>query len=395
MRAMRISDLSNLNETKLVTQDGMDYTVRSQADFLTDSTGTASCEAGTASADYIRVTSTVTWTSIGTRPPVTAATLVAPPNGSVSANSGALAVAVEDSQNVGIAGVGVSGSGPGSFSGTTGPTGCVIFGNLPAGNYSVTLSGVAAGLVDVDGNDPAPQTTSVVGESTNTIVFQYDQPGEITANFTTKAYGTNAVVPSSADSMIAFNTGMTAAKAFPETPGARFSAITGDSLFPFSSDYAVYAGTCEGDNPNPNGLDPPPAPLAIASVLLPPNGAEAATIQLPALHLRVFRGSSTLSARADGGQIKLTDTLCSNYVRTYTGTSNGIPLDFIGGQLPDPGLPYSDYSVCVDGISSGGTLRRRTTTVSLNDPSDVSSGGPSTTLDMFLTGGSSQSGGCP
>ena len=57
-------------------------------------------------------------------------------------------------------------------------------------------------------------------------------------------------------------------------------------MFPFTSDYAVYAGTCEGDNPNPSELDPPPAPAAIGSALVPPGGTAPVQIQLPALHLR-------------------------------------------------------------------------------------------------------------
>ncbi len=177
MRSMRISDLSNLVQTRTSCRTAQKYTVTSLAEYQTDGTGTASCEAGAASADYIKVSSKVTWPSLGSRPPVVSASLVAPPNGSISANAGGLAIAVENAANVGIPGVGISGSGAGSFSGTTGSTGCVIFGNLPAGNYTVTVSGVANGLVDVDGNPPGPVSTSVVGESTNTLSLQYDNPG--------------------------------------------------------------------------------------------------------------------------------------------------------------------------------------------------------------------------
>ncbi len=117
-----------------------------------------------------------------------AATLVAPPNGSISADSGSLAIQVVDSQDIGVAGIGLAGSGAGSFSGSTGANGCAIFGNLAEGDYTLTLSGFASGLVDKDGNPPGSITTSVVGESTNTVVLQYDNPGEIEASFTTPAY---------------------------------------------------------------------------------------------------------------------------------------------------------------------------------------------------------------
>jgi Tfp pilus assembly protein PilX len=373
MRALRISDLSNLNETRTVTQDGTVYTILSRAQFVTDATGTASCETGVASADYLQVSSTVTWPSIGTRPPVYSSSIVAPPNGSVSADSGSLAIAVEDSQNVGIPGVGVSGSGAGSFSDTTGPDGCVIIGNLPAGNYTVTVS--ASGLVDPDGLPPGPIDTSVVAESTNTLVLQYDEPGFVPVTFTTKPYGGGAAVASTSDSIVAFNTGMSAARAFPPTPGARVSQIDATSLFPFSSDYAIYSGTCEGDNPNPFDLDPAPAPLAILSALVPPGGSPPppTVIQQPAMHVTVYQGTNTSSPRAGGATLKIKDTRCSNFTRDFTTNSQG--------RLDDPGLPYTDYTVCA---YYPPTNRRKTSNVSMNDPPDVTGG---QTVNIFMGSG--------
>ena len=88
-------------------------------------------------------------------PPVLHQSTVAPPNGSISEDHGALAVSVQNGQGQGIGGVGLTGSGAGSFSGTTGANGCVIFGNLPEGNYTLTPVG-STGLVDRDGNPPGP-----------------------------------------------------------------------------------------------------------------------------------------------------------------------------------------------------------------------------------------------
>ncbi len=48
----------------------------------------------------------------------------------------------------------------------------MIFGNLPAGNY--TLKTTAPGMVDKDGKAAAPTATSVVALSTNTLALQYD-----------------------------------------------------------------------------------------------------------------------------------------------------------------------------------------------------------------------------
>jgi Tfp pilus assembly protein PilV len=374
MRAMRISDLSNLHEITTVHQDGTPYTVTSDADYLTDSTGTASCEAGTASADYIRISSSVTWPSIGSRPPVYSASIVAPPNGSISANSGALAIGIEDSQGVGVPGIGLSGTGAGTFSGVTESNGCAIFGNLPAGDYTLSLSGVASGLVDRDGNPPQDQQTSVVAESTNTLVLQYDEPGTIPVTFTTRPSPGATPVASMADSVVMFNTGMTSGRVF-GTAGTPATSITGTSLFPFDSEYAVYAGACEGDNPNPADDDPPPVPQAVASVLLPPGGNQPASIQLPALYITVMSGTSSFSpgTPVSGATVRIADRNCpndptTNFKRTFTTNAQG--------KLSNPGLPYSVYDVCV----GNSTKRKTVTSVSVKDMTN------GTTLSTFYLG---------
>lgn len=386
MRSMRISDLSNLNQSRTVTQDGTNFTVVSRGDFVTDTTGTASCEEGTASADYIKITSTVTWPSVGSRPPVVAESIVSPPSGSVAADRGALAIEVDDAQNNGIPGVPVSGSGAGSFSGTTGSTGCVIFGDLPAGDYTLSVSGFATGLVDHDGNPPTNHPTSVVGQSTNTVVLQYADPGSIPVTFTTRVGG--SLVASKADSIMIFNTGMSTPKTF-GTPGTLATTITATGLFPFSSPDAVYAGTCEADNPNPNDDEPPPVPQAVASVTVPAGGSAPTTIQLPALFITVRSGTSSFNqgSLVSGATVRVADGNCpddptTGFKRTFTTNAQGT--------LADPGLPYSDYDVCVGNSSKHKTV----TGVSVKDMTN------GTTLSTFYLGtsvGSNgwTSGACP
>jgi Tfp pilus assembly protein PilV len=394
MRSMRISDLANLNQTRTVTEEGTDYTVVSRGDFVTDATGTASCEEGTASADYIKVTSTVTWSTIGSRPAVVAESIISPPNGSIAADHGALAIEVDDAQGIGIPGVGLSGSGPDTFSGTTGSTGCAVFGDLQEGDYTLNVSGVASGLVDMDGDPPGSKTVSVVGQSTNTIVLQYAQPGSVQVSFTTKV-GSN-LVPSAADSIVVFNTGMTAA-ATAGTPGAPTSTIVASNLFPFSSPDSVYAGTCEGDNPNPDSDEPPPVPQAIASVNIPAGGSASTSIQLPWLSLTVYQGSSTSSSKAADAHVTVADVNCpddptAGFKRTFTTDSQGA--------LTNLGLPYSAFEVCADAVVSGNTRHNYVRAgggiedVPLDTPSALTSG---VNRNIFLSGffSGSSSGGCP
>jgi Tfp pilus assembly protein PilV len=378
MRTMRISDLSNLQQTKVVTIEKTPYTIKSAAEYETDKTGTASCEKGTSSADYIQIRSTITWPSLGSRNPIVEQSLVAPPNGSISEHSGSLAIQVEDAENNGIEGVGLTGAGPASFYGTTGETGCVIFGNLPEGNtYTLTPTITGNSLVDKNGEPPKAETSlSVVGESTNTLALQYDEAGEVVANFLTTVGG--KLVASKADAIVAAHEGMKVPKVF-GTPGTRQEKVEARPLFPFTSSYSVYAGTCNEDNP---GTSAPDEAFGEAEVL--PGGNATVTIQLPPLNLTAWSGKkSSPGTVTSGAEVKITDTKCKG--------KGGQTLKYAteaNGHLEEPGLPYSTYEVCV----SNGT-KHVTTTVNVPEkPEKIEAG---TTLSVFLGSSSNPGGKCP
>jgi Tfp pilus assembly protein PilV len=404
MRSMTISDLSELQyQTRPVTVDGNSYTINSRTEYLTDATasdsaGTQSCQQDKASADYIKIKSTVTWPSMGSRPPVVSASIVSPPSGSISPNNGALAISVTNSQDVGIAGVTLSGTGPASFNNTTESNGCVIFGDLPEGAYTLSVSGLGSSLVDRNGLAPESQPVSVVAQSTNTVSLQYDAPGSIPVSFTSKPYGASAStlpVASSADSVIVFNSGMDAAQVF-GTPGSPTPTIAATPLFPFSSPYSVYAGTCVGDNPDPNSDGSGGA--AIVTPIVPSGGSQAATIQLPALHLTVYSGSSSLSpgGAVSGATVKVADQNCpdsptTGFQRTFTTNSSG--------QLANPGLPYSTYSVYARAVIGGTPRCNFVRTAATGNPienidvRDLSTG---TVRNVYLQGPNAQTGSsCP
>lgn len=335
MRSLRVSELLDLDQTRTVTVEGTVYTVHSEADFVSSTTGITSCAEGESPADYISIKSTVSWPSIGSRPATRVESIVTPPNGAFGANRGTLVIAVRNGTEEPIAGMGLSGTGAGSFSGQTNENGCAVFPNLPAGDYSLTPS-AAAGVVDRDGNPPGATTVSVVDQSTNTVVLQYDEPGAVDVTFTTRINGT--VVPTQADSVVAFNTGMTVPKTF-GTVGSPQSSISAGPLFPFASPDTFYAGTCDGNNPNPEELEDPPAAAAMASVNVLANDTVDAEIQLPALDLLVRNSSGT---PISGAKVVISDNECElngNPVkRTYTTNS--------AGKLPNPGLPYGNYRIC-------------------------------------------------
>jgi Tfp pilus assembly protein PilV len=381
MRTMRISDLSNLQQTKVVTIEKTPYTITSAAEYETDKTGTASCVKGTSSADYIQIRSTITWPSLGSRDPVVEQSLVAPPNGSISEHSGSLAIQVENGANEGIEGVGLNGTGPATFFGETGETGCVIFGNLPEGNnYTLTPTIAGTNLVNTAGEPLQAQTTSVVGESTNTVTLQYDEAGEATASFTTTVGGQE--VPSSADAIVAFNSGMKVARVF-GTPGTPNKEVTAKPLFPFSSTYAIYAGTCNEDNPGASAPD-----VAIGDALVPPGGKASVTVKLPPLNLTVWSGSSSFNkgSAVSNAEVKVLDNKCKNkgaHVLEYKTEANG--------HLPDPGLPYSTYEVCV--YSSTTTKHKTESTVKVPTNAEAIEAG--TTLNFYLGSSGWSNNKCP
>lgn len=392
-------------QSQIVTQDATPYTVVSRAQYQNDPSISTDCSAGAGSRDYIAVSSTVTWPDIGSRPPVTASSIVTPPSGSVVPNSGSLRINVVNAQGTGISGVTLTGSGTGgtqgSFSGTTNSAGCVLWKTVASGNYQVAVGGVAAGKVDKDGN-PANQVVQnccgVPDQQSTTLTFLYDTPGAVGVSFRTRDYS-NQLVSASFDSMVFAQSGMSSGtRLFSVSPAV--TTINATQLFPFASPYSAFAGTCTGsstsapgDNPNPTSQVPAPAPAAIPSFTVPAGGsASPQTIQMPSLLLTVYKGSTTSSARATGATVKVRDLNCSSFLRQYTANASG--------QLDQPGLPYSDFSVCASGLDANNTTRSISTggagpaNPSLNDgQTDLDTG---TALNLFLQSGTTTGGGlCP
>ncbi len=363
VRSLRIGDLTSLNQTRTLSADGTTYTIHSQSQFLTEPAGTSTCSAGTGSRDFLQVSASVTWPNMAPHPAITAGTVVSAPSGSLVPDSGSLLLTVENADSNGISGVTASGSGPASFSGSTGATGCVQWKNLPEGTYTITLGGAVNGMVDPDGNPPTTITTSVVDQATNTIDKQYDTPGGLAVNFKTEPYGNGTPINSSADGITVNNTNMNVAKTF--TSPNQNTITTTRTLFPFAnpSSYSVYAGTCASNNPDPTGIGA--NPLEFGNVVVPRGGTGSLApgfITLPALHLTVRTGSGVNSGQqgsiVNGADVRITDMNCSPAVtRQYATNASGQLADSATGTT-DPGMPYStNYRVCADANISG-TQRR-------------------------------------
>ena len=187
MRGMRAVDLSNYSWKRDVPVGNAVYTVQSDSDWIRDNTGgTISCTNSSAQADYLRIRTTVTSSSVGKRTaPVQIDSLVAPPVGAVGSNQGTLAVQVNNRDAVGVASIPVKiSNGTTTLTELTNSVGCAVFAYVPIGAYDVNIN--QPGWVDPNGTNDVHVSGSVSNGTTNVVKIEYDVAGSVTASFRTK-----------------------------------------------------------------------------------------------------------------------------------------------------------------------------------------------------------------
>jgi len=309
LRAFRAQDLSNYVQTRCLQKratgfvkdpecddnpaQGILYKIISRTDWVSDQSGTRSCGTG-ARADYIRISSTVSWATADTSESglnrVSLASIVAPRVGSFG-DEGSLSIEIRDRNGTGRADVPVTVTGPKSLSGTTDANGCLFFGYLPQGNYTVAVS--QTGGVDTNGNSNISQQFGVNPGAITTAVIEYDVGARLDVSFTTRKAG--VTVPSQADHLSIGHSSLA-------SPGWR--AYTSDEassrpeatyglgtaypplLFPFTSGYSVYSGNCPGNRPSFYGLGPAQGwPDANTFATLAPGVTSSMTVHEPAVLL--------------------------------------------------------------------------------------------------------------
>ncbi|MDQ3870660.1 MAG: hypothetical protein M3301_03465 [Chloroflexota bacterium] len=341
LRAYRAKELSNARETRTRTVAGVPYTVTSRADWVSDTSGTQSCSGSSARADYLKISSTVTWPQMYGAKPVSVHSLVAPPNGSFG-SQGSLAVQVLNRSGAGVTGVAVEVSGPKAVGGTTDSAGCVFFGFLTAGNYTVKFS--KPGYVDANGVNQVVRTVGVQDEVTQNVPIDYDLAGGMTINVDTKRLGVTMASKAAYVSVGHSQLASPGARVFGNgSPASSFSA---GSLFPFPSAYAVYAGNCTGANPS--NL-PPPASVAPGLVTITPGATPAVTVRQPAVQLMRYLSGNTGSTTPlpQGSRVTLVaKSLGCGGKSAYTTDTEGFLSPTPATSSVDPGVPYGTYDVC-------------------------------------------------
>jgi hypothetical protein len=372
MRALKVSDLANINQTRTQVVGGVTYTIRSTTQWVDDSAGNATCGSAATKTDYLKAVSTVTFPQMGTTQPVKNESLVAIPNGSFSGNTGGLIAKVTDRNGVGVAGVSVTLTGPNTVTGTTDSGGCAYWGALAIGGYYVDVT--ASGFVDRGGNTTVRRTATVSSGATNSVSFEYDRAATATVNFETLV---GTTVQAARGTAISYkNSGMPQGTVT-VTAASATSISSGAKLFPFADPYAIWGGSCEGADPRNYGQTTPMATFA-------PGGAQTVTVRLPALNLRVTKNGTAIST----ARVRITPATpgCGS---TFGGTG----LLNANGNLTQPGLPYGDYNVCVDD-NNGGSTRYSSTTTPIQNRSPMGTALVTLNIKTSGSGTNSPSGTC-
>ena len=314
LKSMSDAQLTALQQTRTVTVGGSQWTVTSNATFLS-ATGQSSCTS--LSTAYFKITSTVTGATTTGGTAVTLAnvqTIITRPL------AGSLVVPVDDQiPTTPLSGAGITALGQTTNyteSATTDANGCVAFAGLPTDTYTVTATD--PGFVDPNGNASPSESESVnqngitaantlhMGAAGNLkVAFQAEGSNGTTYaadGYETSYYGQGSGLEMANPGCVlsasgaCTGTGTPPAYTAPTTAGT--TATTLGSLFPFyisssaqyANNYQVWAGACPQEEPlqPPSGTD--------FGTVLPGQALPASadvTVDEPALDVAVKYGSTT------------------------------------------------------------------------------------------------------
>jgi hypothetical protein len=385
LRGLRTVELGKLDALipapRTVKVGNVDYTVTSNAEWVTDATGAdISCALKSGEGSYLRITSTVTSPATGKAvKPVVMSSIVAPQPG-----SGQLAARVTNALGLPLINLPVQAIGPSGKTVSTNDAGCAVFGAVDSGAYQVKLS--TTGYVDTEGNNVVLKDTTVEGGSLTLVDLVYDKAATLTVNVDTKV-GAAVAQADKSYGVRAVHTGIqTGSRQFPENatppvPVTPTGSYTLTNLFPFPDAYKVYSGRCDAADPfgfDPTYFDVYPA----AAPQLDPGEAATISVREPNANLTFYRSgaprsSATVYAYPTGADCAQTITLGT------TGALGTVPAS--GSSAP--GLPFGDYDICAEYRNGSGTWFHVNGTVVNHDPA----GAAAQTLTIPTTG----NGTCP
>jgi Tfp pilus assembly protein PilV len=360
------------------------YTVDSDVEWVFDATGaTQSCENSGSQANYLRISSTVTSSVVGTRVrPVTMRSIVAPRVESFPENTGTLTVKVADQLGGPVANMPVTISPAASIPRNTNEFGCAVFSHIPVGAYTATLDSL--GYVNEQRQQTYSSSSNVNLSQTTNLGMTYALATSIAVRVKTDIGG--GPIDSFAHAVTVANAKSGDVVAI-SPAGALTNTITVPSLFPYPDGYTAFTGRCGLNDP----ADPSYQPANAAYVATAPGftnvtpGVPASvTTHQPSVNLKVVgSGSTPLS----GANMVFTPVPAS--CGSVSNTTKFARTSGADGFATERGLPFGKYTVCVDKVISG-TTRRETmaSTIDNTSPAGV------TPTQMTLTTADT-AGGCP
>ncbi|HEX5618711.1 MAG TPA: hypothetical protein VFX51_09835 [Solirubrobacteraceae bacterium] len=388
LRGLRTAELNTLKTLipapRTVTVDRVTYTVTSDAQWVTDAQGkNISCALTNGDGSFLRITSTVSSNARGVKP-ITLTSIVAPQPG-----SGTLTVIVKDVAGKGVKNLGVQATGPSdSTTKSTDDSGCAIFGAVESGAYQIKLD--QSPYFGTNCIQQAIKNANVAAGSLTTVEMLYDRKATGNINVTT-------VIPPSSTPVADPTTGVTVAhnlldakfctvpsnapnpatydpRPLPTANGLP-TGFTNVELFPFTTPYKVYAGRCTYADPARYGATA--APFSFSTPAITPSGSFGTiTVREPATKIQVTRGGSNRQTA---------------YIHAYpTGADCNSPSNDIvlgptlsTGFVQYPGLPFGDYEICAEYLSSGVWWRSPGKTIQNRTPTGTTT---TTTLDIANSG---------
>jgi prepilin-type N-terminal cleavage/methylation domain-containing protein len=359
LRSIAVEQLATYAPTDTpITVGAATYTVSSRVEAVHDSTGgIRSCANDTTEADYLHITSTVTSNVVGTRTlPVKIDSIVAP-DVAYSTTHGTLAVKVVNAAGVPLPGLAVALSGASSqLPQDTNAQGCALFPGIPIGDYTATLNNLS--MVDKDGKAPATTAATVSAGKRTTVTMVYDLAATVNATIETYKPGTNSGPITSYAARISAVNGIDVLRNFPEAGPASpaLSAYAATNLFPFTSSYSFFTGTCLYSDPTFDSGNTGYYNTYPGAVLAAGGSTTSVVIRQPPLNVRLIKDKGSNSPPGNGmlvvaTPVKPNGQSCvepSISLKTFTpsaGLGGSVGRSLTGTTL-EAGLPFGYYNLC-------------------------------------------------
>ncbi len=368
---------------------GNTYTITQQVHELSSKEEATTCTVvsnGAYVSPNFRVSSTVTWHFLKAGHPVTESSIITPPT------SSSLEV---DVVNTGSPPTGVSGvtvlvtfdayetETPIKDEGTTSSQGCVFFTGIRATSATVAVAEKPSFVIPTGALKVTPSEVSIAPNVTTRDQVTYDEGGAIAADFTYKGKTTYEGKTVKGDTFVVSNGEMNLAPelqigtagtfTFEAGGEEHYTASTGTynisgvtakgahyergDLFPFSSDWTVFAGDCAANNPSTvtKGAVTP------GEGIVTPGSTVAVGTPMSYVTLAAYTGTEKASSKtpdAEALPAKITNLSCSAASPAPSTPDNAAAVSYThlqhlsGGALENPFQPFGKFEICVTAFES-------------------------------------------